>query len=104
MNISQQTDIKKRTKMLSNILSPFRILEALTIASLISVQTPLHPLVHNVNINTLADTKTLSKKRGTGKSFLNTTPSSISVAMIWVKPKTNVPVSLSANDRRSFAL
>ncbi len=43
-------------------------------------------------------------KRGPAKSFLKTTPSSISVAIICVKLRTKAPSSLSANGRFPFFL
>ncbi|MDP3298380.1 MAG: hypothetical protein Q8N09_12475 [Thermodesulfovibrionia bacterium] len=54
--------------------------------------------------NTINDIEIFNKKRGAAKSLLNNTPRSISVNIIWAKPRIKVPINLSINDRQFFFL
>ncbi len=50
-------------------------------------------------IITPSDIAAFKIKRGVAYSFLNKTPSTISVNIIWARPKTTVPNTLSINER-----
>jgi hypothetical protein len=54
--------------------------------------------------NTTNDIETFNKKSGIAKSFLNNTPSNISVNTIWVRLNIKVPISLSIKDRECLFL
>ena len=107
-------------KIQSNTMSLLIILKNWMVLSLNSERIPFNPPIPPLlregkggllflskiiaRVKTINEIEILNKKSGAAKSLLNNTPRSISVNIIWAKPRIKVPINLSINDRQFFFL
>ena len=114
MKIIQQRDVQHKKNISAKIRSLLIIPANLLILSFSSTKIKFICddaddsfevlLATNEYARTVNDINKLREKRGIAWSFLNTAPSSNSVAIIWVRERTEAPITLSINDMKSLVL